>query len=76
MANNEGVEVSPAWPHTHTLEVIEDKVFLKFETGLAAIQNVTISGMLQWQRQKATPEFYTIESVPTGDVFAGAAIVA
>ena len=26
-----------AWSHTHTLGVVQDKVFLKFDTGLALI---------------------------------------
>jgi hypothetical protein len=74
MADNEEFEAGPAWPHTHTLGVIEDQVFLKFDTGLAAINSVTISGRLQWQKRKRVPEFHILERVPSGEVFAGAAV--
>lgn len=74
MADNEEFEVSPTWPHTHTLGVLEDGVFLKFDGGLAAIHSVTISGYLQWQKRKRAPEFYILEAVPTHEVFAGAAV--
>jgi hypothetical protein len=74
MAGNEDFEAGPAWPHTHTLGVVADQVFLKFGTGLALINSVTISGHLQWQRRKRVPEFYIVERVPTGEVFAGAAV--
>jgi len=74
MAENDDFVASPAWPHTHTLGVLEDQVFLKFDTGLALVDSVTISGYLQWQKRKQLPEFHILESVPTGEVFAGAAI--
>jgi len=72
--NIENFEAGPAWPHTHTIAVKEDKVFLKFGEKLAVIDSVTISGKLQWRRRKRVPEFYILESIPAGKVFAGAAI--
>lgn len=74
LADNEDFVAGPAWPHTHTLEVGEDQVHLKFDTNLALLNAVTISGRLQWQRRKRVPEFYVLERVPTGEVFAGAAM--
>jgi len=74
MADNEEIEHGPAWPHTHTLGVVQDQVSLKLETGLALLDSVTISGRLQWQTRKRIPEFHILERVPTGDVFAGAAV--
>ena len=74
MAGNDELEAGPAWPHTHTLGVVQDQVFLKFDTGLALIDSVTISGRLQWQRRKRPLEFYILEQVPTREVFAGAAL--
>jgi hypothetical protein len=74
MVGNTEFEASPAWPHTHTLEVTEDQVYLKFDSGLALLRAVTISGRLQWQKRKRIPEFYLLEHIPTGEVFAGAAI--
>jgi hypothetical protein len=74
MADNADFEVSPAWPHTHTLGVPEDQVFLKLGTGLALVTSVTICGRLQWQRRKRVPVFHVLERVPSGVVFAGAAV--
>jgi hypothetical protein len=75
-ARIEGADFSstPAWPHTHTLDVREDQVFLEFESGLVLLETVTISGHLQWRRRSRTPEFFIIESVPDGQAFAAAVI--
>jgi len=72
--NIENFEAGPAWPHTHTFGVKEDQVFLKFGDKLAIIDSVTISGKLQWRRRKRVPEFYILESIPGGRIFAGAAV--
>jgi len=74
MAENQEFEAGPAWPHTHTLDVTGDQVFLRFGTRLGVIRSVTISGRLQWQRRKRTPEFHILERVPNPEIFAGAAI--
>src|SRR5262245_56381079 len=65
---------SPAWPHTHTVDVRRDEVFLKFDSGLAQIETITISGFLQWRRRRRTPEFYIMEDAASGEPFAGAAV--
>ncbi len=72
--NIEDYEAGPAWPHTHTFGVKEDQVFLKFGEKLAVIDSVTISGKLQWRSRKRVPEFYILESIRGGRIFAGAAI--
>ncbi|MHB8068280.1 MAG: hypothetical protein ACYDIC_10320 [Desulfobaccales bacterium] len=74
MPKIENFQVGPAWPHTHTLGVKEDQAFLKFGEKFAVIDLVTISGKLQWRRMKMVPEFYILESIPDGRIFAGAAI--
>jgi hypothetical protein len=74
MVHNDEFEAGPAWPHTHTLSVDKDQVFLRFDACLALVDSVTISGRLQWQRRKRTPEFHILEHVPTREVFSGAAI--
>jgi len=74
MPENEDFVASPAWPHTHTLDVVEHQIFLKFDTSLARLTAVTISGHLQWQKRRRLPEFHILERVPTRDVFAGAAV--
>jgi len=69
-----GLEVGPEWPHSHTLEVSNDAVFLKIDSVLCRIDRVTISGCLQWQRSPGQNLFYVIEGVPDGEAFAGAVI--
>lgn len=65
---------SPTWPHSHTLDVQNDKVFLKANDRLAQVTSVTVTGSLQWQRRKRVPEFHIIENSSTSNPFAGAVI--
>jgi hypothetical protein len=74
MPDDEDFVASSTRSHTYTLTVVEDQVFLRFDSGLAVINSVTISGCLQWQRRKRSPQFYILEHVPTGAAFAGAAV--
>lgn len=69
-----GLEVGPEWPHSHTLEVSNDEVFIKVDSLLCRIDRVTITGFLQWQRSTGQNLFYIIEGVPDGEAFAGAVI--
>lgn len=64
----------PAWPHTHTLDVASDAVFIDTGTGVCRLDVVTITGHLQWQRSSDTPLYYVIEHIPSGEAFAGALI--
>jgi len=66
-------EVGPEWPHTHTLQIKDDLVFLKFGDEICAMDSVTITGSLQWRRRRVIPQFYIIESLG-GKAFAGAAV--
>jgi hypothetical protein len=61
-----GVMAGPAWPHTHTLETMEDNAHLVLDGKPARIERVTISGQLQWQRKKTTPEYYLLKRVSDG----------
>ena len=74
IVENDSFESTPPWPHTHTLDVREYKVFLKLDTGLAAVTSVTISGSLQWRRRARAPEFHVVERLPSGEIFAAAAV--
>ena len=65
---------SPSWRHSHTLDVQNDKVFLRVNDKLAQVTTVTITGALQWQRRKRVPEFHLIENLSTSKPFAGAVI--
>src|ERR1700738_3569788 len=40
-------DIGPAWPHTHTIQLTNDKVFLMVDGALHAIHSVTINGRLQ-----------------------------
>jgi hypothetical protein len=65
---------TPMWPHTHTLDIRGNQVFLKVDAVAVQLIIATISGMLQWRRRKSIPQFYVLETVPSGDIFAAAAV--
>jgi hypothetical protein len=71
---DDAFQSSPAWPHTHTIDISADQVLLNLESGPTRAVTATISGFLQWRRRKRTPEFYIMESVPSGEIFAAAAV--
>ena len=68
------VPAGPAWPHTHTLDVTRDGVYIKTPSGLVKLDIVTINGKLQWQRSIDKPLYYIIERVSDRTAFAGALI--
>lgn len=74
LMRSQDFEAGPAWPHTHTIDVNGDKVFLKFGEKFHMLRLVTINGFLQWRRRRKIPEFIIIESVPKGKILAAAAI--
>ena len=70
-----GIEVTPLGPHTHTIDLAGDEVYLKFGDVLAPVVSVSISGELESHRSAAVPDFRIMERVPDGQPFAGAALV-
>jgi hypothetical protein len=68
------VPAGPAWPHTHTLDVSADNVYVQTPWGLRKLDLVTINGQLQWQRSTEKPVYYIIERVSDSTAFAGALI--
>ncbi|MCU0648857.1 MAG: hypothetical protein MUF00_12725 [Gemmatimonadaceae bacterium] len=74
MPSDPEVVASPAWPHTHTIDVSQDKVFLKLKDSLVQLDRVNISGNLQWRRKTVVPDFLILENVSDSTVFAGAAV--
>jgi hypothetical protein len=62
------------WPHSHTLQVSEDQVYLKFATGLAKAMSFTISGHLEWESSNRELGFHILEQVPFGGPFAATAL--
>lgn len=65
---------SPAFNHSHSMDVSGDQVYLKFENNLCKITTLVIFGKLQWNIQKRKPEFYILENAITREIFAGAAV--
>jgi hypothetical protein len=64
----------PAWPHTHTLDVLGDAVHVETGKGLCRIDLITINGYLQWQRSRDNSLYYVVDQIPGGEAFAGALI--
>ena len=61
-------------PHTHTLDVAGDSVFVTFGSGVAQLTTVTISGKLQWQTSRRLQEFHVVERLHDATCLAGAAV--
>lgn len=71
----EGYFASPAWPHTHTLDLAGDAAYLRLDDPKPfQLDSVTISGQLQWRKRVITPAFNIFERVEDKAIFAGAAI--
>lgn len=68
------VPAGPAWPHTHTLDVANDAVYVATGKDICQLNVVTINGHLQWQRASDKPLYYVIEQLPGEEAFAGALI--
>jgi hypothetical protein len=68
------VPAGPAWPHTHTLDVLSDDVYVDTREGICRIDLITINGNLQWQRISDKSLYYVIDQIPSGEAFAGALI--
>ena len=64
----------PAWPHTHTLDVVSDDVHVRTAHGICRLDVVTITGFLRWERSATRGQYYVMERVPGGDAFAAALI--
>ena len=65
----------PPWPHTHTLDLTRDEIYLKLgKKSPFMIESVNISGQLQWRKRKREPQFFILEKVSDCEVFAGAAL--
>lgn len=68
------VSATPPWPHTHTLDISRDEVYIRVDGSIIKIETVTINGYLQWQRKDELPEYYILRRVPDGEPFAGAMV--
>lgn len=64
----------PAWPHTHTLDISQDQVFVQSASTFFQLEQVTISGRLQWQRAQDPAVYYVMQNAKTREAFAGALI--
>ena len=68
------VLAGPTWPHTHTLDVRGDDIYVDAGSGACRIDTVTITGDLQFQRTFDGVHYYVVEEVSGGEAFAGALI--
>lgn len=68
-----GRSVTADWPHTHTLDVSADDIYLRVGD-LVKIESITISGSMRWERQSEQPDFRVMRRVRDGEPFAGALI--
>jgi hypothetical protein len=64
----------PAWPHTHTLDIAGDEVYVQTLSAFVRLDQVTINGWLQWQRAQERTLYYVMQNSITHDAFAGALI--
>lgn len=68
------IPAGPAWPHTHTLDMATDDVWVETGKGVFRMDQITINGQLQWQRIRDKSLYYVIDRIPGGEAFAGALI--
>jgi hypothetical protein len=68
------LSVTPEWPFGHTMDVSADEAYVRVDSNLAKIEQITITGFLQWQRRREQPDFRIMRRVSDSQVFAGALI--
>jgi hypothetical protein len=68
-----GRSITAEWPHTHTLDVSADDIYVRVGD-LVKIESITISGSMRWERQSEQPDFRVMRRVRDGEPFAGALI--
>lgn len=68
------IPVGPAWPHTHTLDITRDDVYVDVASMFFKLDQITISGWLQWQRSQERTLYYVMQDTNTRAAFAGALI--
>lgn len=74
-SKDEGIwSTGPAWPHTHSLDVARDAVYIQVGSQICLLDMVTINGHLQWQRSNDKPLYYVLENVFNGEAFSAALI--
>lgn len=69
------VAASPAWPHSHTVDLREDGVYIKRSDGFVQITAITIHGQLQWQRNDEPAAYHVLKRVGNGTPYAGAMVI-
>ena len=57
------VPSGPAWPYSHTLDVLSDDVYAETGKGVCRIDLITINGYLQWQRIGDKSHYYVIDQI-------------
>ncbi|MBA3312865.1 MAG: restriction endonuclease [Planctomycetaceae bacterium] len=64
----------PAWPHTHTLDIASDEVYVLSESAFFRLDQITICGWLQWQRSQERTLYYVMQNSSSHEAFAGALV--
>jgi hypothetical protein len=62
----------PQWPHTHTIDIRSDEVYVSVDGDLYRANTCTLNGEVKWEHRSML--YYVMEKVPTGEVFAGSVI--
>lgn len=70
----DGTLGTPAWQHSHTLDVIADDAYIQVLGTVARVDSVTITGLLQWQQRDGISSWYVLRRVPDGEPFVGAVV--
>jgi Restriction endonuclease len=68
-----GLSITAEWPHTHTLDVSADDVYIRVDD-LVKIKEITISGYMRWESKSEQPDFRVMRRVRDREPFAGALI--
>jgi len=68
------VAAGPAWPHTHTLDIAGDEVYIEVASTFFKLEQITISGWLRWERSQERALYYVMQDSTTKAAFAGALI--
>jgi hypothetical protein len=68
-----GMAATREWPHSHTLDVSADDVYIRADD-LVKLERITITGSMRWEREIEQPDFRVMRRVGDGKPFAGALI--
>lgn len=74
IVGKEAINDSEVWRQVHTLDVLQDGVYILVNEKLVNIQTVTITGNMQWKKSVFIPQFHILKRLSDGEIFAANAI--